>query len=284
MGVCSLDHVPTFSRPKKPSFLSLPAEIRLKVYAHLVHSCPLPPPPDLAPGYPSPSPNNTGCVYTQLVGSAASSSSRLLSAHRPLGYIPTSFLLSCRQVYYESRVIPFQENEFVFQSFFASGLVPAGVFVRRMEIWQRKEVRWVRIELRAEDLGFCGSKKGDDGVSEYGEMKKWVEVCEGLKDARGMRLRVDFRGWKRSMGHIEEVVAGEGMLREDGRWVDEGLKRMKQLRWLEIEVVNLGMEDKGMFEWCKWVEGRLNMGRGNAERTVRIIAVRRVEGKKERCV
>ncbi|KAK3984839.1 hypothetical protein QBC44DRAFT_7911 [Cladorrhinum sp. PSN332] len=151
---------PVIAGPK-PSLLSLPLEIRLTIYEALLWVCPIPLAPDLAPGYPTPSPRT--CVHSPL---DASSSVVLMSAHRPLGCIPTSFLLSCRQIYHESRATPFRQNEFVFQAFFSSGVVPAGVLVKRLAQWQREELRWLEIEVAV-------------GGGEDEEKVEWCRRIEG---------------------------------------------------------------------------------------------------------
>ncbi|KAK4229097.1 hypothetical protein QBC38DRAFT_473138 [Podospora fimiseda] len=256
----------------KPSLLSLPLELRLEIYKALLWNCPLPPAPDLAPGYPTPRPRT--CVHSPLDGS---SPAVLMPAYRPLGCIPTSFLLSCRQIYHESRAIPFQQNEFVFQEFFTSGLVPADVLVRRLEPWQREELRWVRIEVPGGSWGLGDNlAKWWTYGSEGSGSGTWKTLCERLKGVRGLRVRVNLKGSKKTIGGISESGENERsneVEQADWGWVDDGMKRMKELRWLEIEVANGGGEDEKKIEYCRNVESKLNKGKLVGERKVRVVAV-----------
>lgn len=52
-------------------------------------------------------------------------SSRLLSPYRPLSYIPSALLLTCRQIHTEVCLLSFHDKEFVFISWFASSVLPA---------------------------------------------------------------------------------------------------------------------------------------------------------------
>ncbi|KAK4463129.1 hypothetical protein QBC42DRAFT_223482 [Cladorrhinum samala] len=259
-----------------PNLLTIPPELRLKIYSHLLHLCPLPQ-PDLAPGYPTPPP--TPHLVAPLLPSR---DGPLLPAYRPQGYVPTSVLVSCKQIYYECRMIPFQQNEFVLPKFFASGLVPAEVMVRSLEEWQRKEVRWVRIEVGADDLECFekknnnkeGKRRGEEGIN------KWGRVCERLEGVRGLRIRIDGCGGGVWGGDEELIISPSaeegGEYEERWKWVDDGLKKLKRLNWLEIEV-RVGdvkeAEDERKVQWCRSVERRLNDEGGNGEDMVRAVVV-----------
>lgn len=75
---------------------------------------------------------------------------KLLSAHRPMNYIPTALLLACRQIYYEARTIPFHENEFLFPAWHDVNSVQAArdfLYNRLCADWQRQSIRYVIIRL-----------------------------------------------------------------------------------------------------------------------------------------
>lgn len=86
----------------------------------------------------------------------------LPSSRRPYSRLPTALLLSTRAIYHESRALPFSASEFVFQSWFASGLISAANFftTRLVADWQRDAARWVRIEVLSKDLASPGERAG----------------------------------------------------------------------------------------------------------------------------
>jgi len=77
----------------------------------------------------------------------------LLSPYRPVAYLPSALLCTGRQIYLECRTIPFQANEFVFITWFSSGLSAARGFAGALKPWQRETMRFARLEIQARDLG-----------------------------------------------------------------------------------------------------------------------------------
>lgn len=259
------------------SFLDLPLEIRLQIYAwvHLLHPFKY---RELAPGYPSPaikpyhtthllpSPANCTSTVEETTTTPPKSihpSPPLLSPDRPFAYLPTSLLLTNRQIYHEARETPYLSNEFVFPSFFSSGLSAAGVLVRGATAWQRDALRYVRLEMKLGDLR-CDKKT----------VMSWGALCEGLVGVRGLRLRVFpdevlvlglVRAWEAGKEEVEE-----GLVRELGG----GLRVMRALRQVEVEVDGVGEEESEfVVDLCRGLQMFLDK-RGRA-RGVKVVAVRR---------
>jgi len=127
-------------------------------------------------------------------------------------------------------------------------------------------MRYARIELQIRDLG------------DLARLAVWEELCgyweEGM---RGLRIKVDLQD-----GDVHGEGEGRGqwwMLRREWapktwsgdryRWV-AGLKRMRSLGTVEVEIVGRKMEDGERAEWCADLGRRLN-GR------VRVVCVRKVQ-------
>lgn len=148
--------------------------------------------------------------------------------------------------------------------------------VKNLEEWQRKEVRWVRIEVGADDLECFETKNKDRKRGEEG-ISRWGRVCERLEGVRGLRVRIDGCGgvWGGDEELSQSTEKGTEY-EERWKWVDDGLKKMKRLNWLEIEVRTgnwKDAEDERKVQWCRSVERRLNDGRGDGEDIVRAVAV-----------
>ncbi|KXX83220.1 hypothetical protein MMYC01_200248 [Madurella mycetomatis] len=267
---------PRHDIPQSPNrrshFLILPLEIRLLIYTHLLALYPMLP-RDLSPGYPVPRSHRQGTTYFLL---------RSGLHPRPTGYIPSSLLRTCRQIYAEARLLPFRENEFVFVSWFFSGLSAARAFVKGLAGWQRDGMRFARLEIKVRDLVCAGE----------GRVDMWEELCgfwrEGLQ---GLRVKIEVEdlvasgpGMKREIwGHpriweSERDEDGEGDMEMGGvpwRWVDCGLRRLRALKIVEVELAGPCMEklgDEGKAEWCGQLSERLNEGRREWERTVVLCA------------
>ncbi|KAL7927164.1 hypothetical protein ACQKWADRAFT_279700 [Trichoderma austrokoningii] len=182
----------------------------------------------------------------------------LLSSDRPLAGIPTGLLRACRQIYFEARTLPFENNEFVFLNWFSSGLNAAAAVTKSQRPWQRLAMRYVRMEVMAEDL------------AREGALKKWADLCGGSDmrlaswayGLRGMRLKVVGQVGRK---HTETAQEAEDKyidaLEEEGgarRWVERGkLAEMKNLERLEIEVIKNAWGTEEKMAWCAEVEQAL---------------------------
>ncbi|KAK3382980.1 hypothetical protein B0T24DRAFT_519066 [Lasiosphaeria ovina] len=307
-------------RRAAPGFLELPLEIRLQIYGwvHLQH----PMRPAELMGYPSPN-YSAYFVETIVPGVLATrvedeptkmhrttedvattpppphpprQQHRLLSPHRPLCYVPTAVLQTCRQVYAEARATPFHGNEFIFSTWFSSGLAAASAFVHKTlrSGWQRQALRFARLELHVKDLCTAGPR-----------LRDWEALCETLSPGlRGLRLKIDLddrtllsavsvgrppaRVWARPSMHDDSVSddgddsgGGRGTVfspawsREPFRWVDAGLAALAALRFLEVELAGMpGLSNDDKSAWCESLAERLNRGR-DPRATVSVVCVER---------
>jgi hypothetical protein len=93
------------------------------------------------------------------------SASSLSSHHKPIqGKIPTALLLTCKQVFDETRLLPWERNTFTFTNWFWSGVYAARQFARGLRPWQRAAVRWVGVEVLARDLRAHGMREMGGGI------------------------------------------------------------------------------------------------------------------------
>lgn len=239
---------PAQSRLESPFLARLPLEIRLQIYEYIHADHPITR-RDLGGGLPSsdPKPLNLKLVCPD------TSDRQLLPSDRPLAYIPSALLQTCRQIYCEARTIPLQHNEFVFTASLlftmctpyggGSGLAAACAFAGPLARWQRESMQWVRLEV--------SPGEGDLGYKSFGCRGKWAEICGywalGL---RGLRLKIDG-------SRIDLECAGWG-------WASEGLSHLQALRWLELVLVSEAgwyLEGATRAEWVEEVETRVNAGR-----------------------
>lgn len=191
----------------------------------------------------------------------------LLSSDRPLAGMPTGLLCACRQLYFEARTLPFENNEFVFLNWFSSGLNAAAAVTKSQRSWQRLSMRYVRMEVMTEDLARTGA------------LKKWADLCGGGSDERlaswthglrGLRLKIVGQvGRKHTETALEvEDKFVDGLEEEGGarRWVEEGkLAEMKHLERLEIEIIKNAWGTEEKMAWCAKVEEALREFGSRAE-------------------
>lgn len=204
----------------------------------------------------------------------------LLSPHRPLCRMPTNFAQTCRQIHAESRVIPFHENEFVFLNWFTLGLSSALAFVQDRQQWQSTEMRFMRLEVFAQDF-----------VSGSTRLLNWEKLCGQLPGLWGLRLMVCVEGATsyRTLGRMEanktttERTPTEGrgiddvqkLICEGAEWISKGLGRLRALRQLEVELVDVKWSARNKTEWCARLQELLEAARGVSD--VKIVCVEKVD-------
>jgi len=290
------------SKHINPGFLALPLEIRLQIY-NWVHLMSLVNEVDLSPWYPAPTysayflaPIITNVFWREedistsyhvdrprtIASSAQEQNDKdmvpLLSPYRPVAYLPSALLRTSRQVYLECRTIPFQANEFVFITWFSSGLSAARGFVGALKPWQRETMRFARLEIQARDL------------SEALRIDVWEELCSfWAVGMRGLRVTVELDEteplvvgnsdedphgpwWPLRRGNTPRTWQGD-----EFRWV-EGLRKMRRLRELEVEIVGIkAVTDAERLVWCERLGKRLNMERHDRDK-VSVVCVAEVSG------
>lgn len=195
----------------------------------------------------------------------------LLSSDRPLAGIPTGLLCACRQIYFEARTLPFEQNEFVFLNWFSSGLNAASAVTKSQRPWQRLSMRYVRMEVMAEDLARVGA------------LKKWADLCGGgggsgsderlaswTRGLRGLRLKIVGQVGRKHTENAQEAEDKfvDGLEEEGGarRWVEGGrLAEMRSLERLEVEIIKNAWGTEEKMAWCAQVEEALREFGSRAE-------------------
>ncbi|OAQ83177.1 hypothetical protein VFPFJ_08980 [Purpureocillium lilacinum] len=194
---------------------------------------------------------------------------RLLCPDRPLCGMPTSLLRSCRQVYVEARLMPFEENEFVFVTWFASGLVTGHATVTGLlRPWQRRAMRYARIEMLGHEL--------QDEVA----LRTWTALSEAWAGLRGLRVRIAGPAG----GALDDVLSTETSEKQDAdggaersesdwepvrrvaeNWAEKGaLASMGDLERLEVELAVPAWSTRTKLEFCVALERRLKLGGSSA--------------------
>jgi len=204
-----------------------------------------------------------------------------LPSSRPLGYVPHNLLSTCKQIYHESRLLPFQTNEFVFVHWMTSATSYCDAVLRPMRAWQRDAIRHVRFEMGLEELSDRSSLNVYTCQLEH--------VCALLPGVRTMRMDLSC-GVFPTDWFERDGETGEVRIREDWsggrRWIEEGLREMRELRVVEVECSFLAWvtapmgsregkkraDDVLALGWCGKVEEILNQGRVGGRRT-RVVAV-----------
>ncbi|KAF4630432.1 hypothetical protein G7Y89_g7699 [Cudoniella acicularis] len=272
--------------PKECKLLTtIPLEIRLQIYGYVLASTPARH-AHLAP-LPSSTSNSSHDhkTHTAELPNFSSpsrsypttlSSSSSFSTSSQLSKIPTSLLLSCRQIYNETRHLPFEQNVFTFVNWFHSGLYAARQLSRGLREWQIERVRWVEVEVLGREL--VGEWDRGNAVSmevSYG-CAEWKEVCglwggkEGEGGVRGLSLRVRGSclsgglGGRKKMKNwwdVERVGAEQGLgggerivLDVSATWVLSGLLQLRCLRFLELEIDDSNVERNVKIQFCRDVE------------------------------
>jgi hypothetical protein len=174
---------------------------------------------------------------------------QLLPASRPLCCVPAALLRCCRQVYEEARDIPFSSNEFVFVNWFSSGLSVASAVLHNLQDWQRRSMRWARLEMQSEDLGTDS------------QLDKWSELCNFWSASlRGLRLKVavtdrffpqslNTNGFSQQGEHDGNAPSDVRMAANVRRWAN-GIHKLSLLQQLEVELADKRMSNEERIKWC----------------------------------
>jgi hypothetical protein len=169
-------------------------------------------------------------------------------------------------------------------------------------------MRWVGVEVLGRDL--CGGLSTSGMVSKWDVVIKdgeegdkatseWVELCSLWEDVWGLRLGVKGSCKLKSGGAGDWVEEGgiwvrpeeiaimmerkkkEGdkrsMLDVEREWVSEGLRRMKKLRWIELEIEDEDVEREEKLNFCGQLEEKLNEGRQEGDARCRVVFVERIK-------
>ena len=315
-------------RDQRPSLLTIPLEIRLQIYAyvltsHPIHHAHIAPPPKESRSIPKASsgpqveelhtinlfwaqgkslPSDTLTTIHPSTSAPFTSSFPSSTRLRPhiQGKIPTGLLSSCRQVFEETRLLPFQESSFEFVNWFWSGVYAARNFTRGLRPWQSEAIRWVGVEVLGRDLWGNGTTKGGAvaegaascavyGAGSYGRQnKEWRELCELWGGVWGLRLALkgsivrtpgseadpdgsvgwngEWGSWARDQGsEKDQELPQESLLDIDQVWIKQGLCEMRSLRWVEIEIEDEAVTREEKVAFCRALEETLDASRDRAD-------------------
>ncbi|KND91347.1 hypothetical protein TOPH_04130 [Tolypocladium ophioglossoides CBS 100239] len=268
---CDMTEASADSRnAEKSHLMSLPLETRLQIYhwVHLMNPIRQRAP---SPGYPTPEikrcvqrpvPDaDDACdgIYDGVCGddhdartnARRTESPVLLCPNRPLCGLPSSLLRTSRQICLEARSIPFETNEFVFVTWFTSGLWAASAAVAGVLVpWQREAMRYARIEVMERDL------------QEEASLRAWKALSETWTGLRGLRVKIALPG----AGSIAGPESGLGDAAET--WASRGgLAKMEALERLEVELDAATWDNGRKLAWCVAL-GRCLRERGSRSQVV----------------
>jgi hypothetical protein len=293
-----------------PTLLTIPLEIRLQIYAYVIESHPIHDPHLSSTFYHQSTtfPARQVELYQHTTAYPPTLEhphiTELKTPSIPhYGKIPTGLLGACKQTYEETHTLPFQTNHFAFTDWFFSGIYAARQFSRSLRSWQRDAIRWVKIDVVARDLvqGRTGQMGGGIGVVNSGVrgdfdrekgVSEWVDLCRLWQGVWGLRLKIGGRvleerkvKWIEENGiWVEKNEVGEGrkekgVLSVDREWVVSGLGRMRDLRWIELEIEDESVVREEKVAFC----GRLGLILSeDRERAVKIVLVEKVKAQENR--
>lgn len=146
-----------------------------------------------------------------------------------IGSLPDlSLLQTCRQIYTEARLVPFELNVFEFYRWYGSSSVECRKFLDKLTPWQTTAIRHVRLGITECEVRGLGLK----GASE-----SFVTICDRLKS--GLRsLQLDVRPQSVFWSNERECTGGpqhSWWVSQDAAWITDGLLRLTALRMLHIE-------------------------------------------------
>lgn len=186
-GVSTANHDAVTSALGTPTFLLLPSEIRQAIY--------------------------TLCLATP--------SQHAYNIHSLDYQLTPNLLLVNHQIYDEARLIPFQQNVFDFDKWNGTGLMFCQLFLRRLQPWQRMNVRSIRLNALAVSL------------TSKTMVERWLDICELLgrserRDGGLHTLQLTISGCITKWKETFDVSAP---------WVACGLLKLRSLRSLELSMV-----------------------------------------------
>lgn len=165
--------------------------------------------------------------------------------------------------------MPFEENEFVFVTWFASGLVTGHATVTGLlRPWQRRAMRYARIEMLGHEL--------QDEVA----LRTWTALSEAWAGLRGLRVRIAGLAG----GALDDVLSTENSEKQDAdggaersesdwepvrrvaeNWAEKGaLASMGDLERLEVELAVPAWSTRTKLEFCVALQRRLKRGGSSA--------------------
>ncbi|KAJ2902448.1 uncharacterized protein MKZ38_000577 [Zalerion maritima] len=226
----------------------------------------------------------------------------LLNPYRPYNAMPSSLLRTCKTIYKEAAPIPWEENEFCFINWLSGGVLGGNSFLRRRDPWQLETLRWLRLESYVEELvtrrpnpnrSAARSRSFRGGMfgvwTEEATVDIWIKLCQRLRAVRGLRLLICERTGGRE-GHLlwdkmDAYQDEEPGLIDEEEWRGPvwvlGLRRMPDLKAVEIQNEIEGWDTSTHMRFCSQVERLVNHSRPSSRHAVTVKAVERLRKRKE---
>jgi hypothetical protein len=165
-------------------------------------------------------------------------------------------LLVCRQIYHEARLLPFQNSEFTFQSWYGSSTAECIKFFQKLQPWQISVLRSLKLDITEADL--WGLSRVDEVCSYLSPLS--VDGFGGPSGPGLQRLSVHIS----RAGLWPDPADFEALFDLSRKWSVQGILRLTSLRTLNITIaasVKLLATNARLFEeqlrdgmpWCSKV-------------------------------
>lgn len=156
-------------------------------------------------------------------------------------------LLVCRQIYYEARVLPFQNTEFTFQRWNGSSTTECLHFFQNLQAWQIGTMRSLKLDVMEADLS---------GRNRVDEVCSWLfpNTIDGLEGPRVSNLQYLSLNISRA-GLWPDPADLEAFFNLGSKWSVQGVLRLVSLRTLDITFaasVELPAQTAKAFEEQLW--------------------------------
>lgn len=199
------------------------------------------------------------------------------------GKIPTGLLACCRQVYNETRRVPFEQNTFIFVNWWWSGIFCAVSFTRSLEPWQASSLRHVQLEALARDLW------RERGEIKTGGVDAFIEACGLWSGVRVLKIilkgavLVDEAKWgvgegsaitdsstgadgsadqnkdeSQTKSEAEKWRTSNAVLDVNKDWITRGILSLHSLRTLEIAIEDEEVPRSHKLSFCSTLSSLFN--------------------------
>jgi hypothetical protein len=165
-------------------------------------------------------------------------------------------LLVCRQIYYEARLLPFQNSEFAFQCWYGSSTAECIKFLQKLQPWQISMLRSLKLDITEADLG--GLSRVDEVCSYLFPESVDGFGSSGVPGLQHLSIHISRAGlWPNPADF-------EALFDLPRKWSVQGILRLTSLRTLNVTIaasVKLPATNAKLFEeqlrdgmpWCSKV-------------------------------
>ena len=189
-------------KPGRVKLLRLPAELRLQILSFAL---------------------STDCGDRRIASFDTARKFR-----KPVSHSTTNIgvLLVCRQIYYEARMLPFQNSAFAFQRWYGSSTAECLKFLQKLQPWQIGMLRSLKLAVTEADLG---------GLSCVDEVCSWLvpNSIDGLEGELGLQhLSIHIS----RAGNSPDPADFEALFDLGRKWWIQGILKITSLRTLKITI------------------------------------------------